>query len=212
MTENIENTGNVDNQPSLRDRLLAADPAAPTARYRRQLDDLLRGKLSALQKAALVATTAFTLAASAWFTWLAARPAPPLPAAARGGFVFGAACCLVWAVYAMKTLRAGVFNRRRHVAVFLGIAAVVSLGTGILLIVLGLGQPDVLRVVRAGFMGIVCLIGAAQYLLQNVIEQSELRTRERLLELQLQVAELKESLGTCQAQRLPRSNLPAEGE
>ena len=179
----------------LRDRLLAAEPATPTTRYTRDLNDLLLGKLSGTRRIALVVAAAFALAAGAGSAWLAARPAPPLPPAARWGLGFGAACCLAWAAAAVRTLRAGVLHRRRHVATFTAIPAVVSLVTGVLLIGLGLEQSDVIRVVRTGFLGVLCLIVAAQLLLQNVVEQSELRTRERLLEIQLQLAELAEAVG-----------------
>ena len=42
-------------------------------------------------------------------------------------------------------------------------------------------------------LGLVFLIGASVLLLRTVIEQSELRTREKLLELQYDMAEFKES-------------------
>jgi hypothetical protein len=47
--------------------------------------------------------------------------------------------------------------------------------------------------VRLTVFGIVLLIGASVLLLRTVIEQAELRTRERLLELQYNMAELREA-------------------
>jgi hypothetical protein len=43
--------------------------------------------------------------------------------------------------------------------------------------------------------GIVFLIGAGVMLLRTVVEQSELRTREKLLELELRLAKINEDLG-----------------
>jgi hypothetical protein len=48
-----------------------------------------------------------------------------------------------------------------------------------------------LRMIAAS---IVFLIGGAVFLLRHVVEQSELNTRQRLLEVELQLAELAEIL------------------
>jgi hypothetical protein len=43
-------------------------------------------------------------------------------------------------------------------------------------------------------LGLVFLVGAGVLLLRTVVEQSELKTREKLLELQYEMAELKEAM------------------
>jgi hypothetical protein len=48
--------------------------------------------------------------------------------------------------------------------------------------------------VRMTLLGLVFLVGAGVLLLRTVVEQSELKTREKLLELQYEMAELKEAM------------------
>ena len=114
-------------------------------------------------------------------------PASVLEAMALGG-VFGLAGLVILG----RILLRGKYRRDRDSSAQAGLiwVFVVLLTT----VFIAAGGVSTIQGVGLTVIGIVFLIGAGVMLLRTVIEQSELRTHEKLLELELRLAQIGEEL------------------
>ena len=162
------------------------------ARYEKTLAGLMESPLEWPRKAGLV----FALLVSIGTVVLSAILAIRFhngPAVMFEGFALGGVFGIVGAVITGRILLRGAYHRRRDSVA----QANLIWGFTVLMEVVFM-EMDGLYPKSAGRMtifGLVFLIGGAVLLLRTVIEQSELRTREKLLEVQFDVAEMKEPIG-----------------
>jgi hypothetical protein len=182
MTENASND-------DLRDRLLGGDSWSPEQReiYESRVQALLVGRLTPLRRWSLVAICAALIGLSILTGWLAAT-AKNLPTIARVCLVEGTVVQLVAFAYCSRILRNGVFHRRRHPNFISGLMWCFAVVLSIHFLILIPAVPDVrFGMVLLG-IALVTLAGAGMQLVRTCIEQSELNTHERLLEIALRLS------------------------
>jgi hypothetical protein len=177
-----------------RDKLIDAEAEDPALRaeYERRLKAMLETPLTTSRRlgsvfAMFACGTTVVLCGTIAFRY---RAGPPAVLAAMGlGIVFG----LAGVVLLGRMLTRGSFRRDRDASQQAGLIWVfVSLMVTIFMLAGGIGS---IQGVGLTVIGIVFLIGAGVMLLRTVVEQSELRTREKLLELELRLAKISEELG-----------------
>ena len=174
-------------QQKLRERLLSIEKSSPTEKYRKEMTELHERRLSPTQKAILALVTISALAAAVFMGWLAAIPPRPLPIVSRFGLGFWAIGCLVASVLASGVAKRGVMKRRfdpNRIVAFIYVSLVVFAITMLAL----MGQvPDVGKRVVMGSVALFVFGIGSVFLITNRLEQMELRTREKLLEIELEL-------------------------
>ena len=117
---------------------------------------------------------------------------PNLPALARVAFGVGTLFGLAWAAVAARVCWRGAIDLKldsRRIATMVWVFTVLMM---VFFLVIGMSTEDRLLGVMMIANGIAFLIGAAVYWLTHRIEQAELATREKLLQIELRLAELSE--------------------
>lgn len=176
---------------ALRDRLLALEPVTPALkqRYQQEIQSMFERKLKPFERwgwgAASVFSfgTAVALAATAMLT-------PDLPPSARIGLGVGALFSVGFGVVACLIVRRGAMRMNAEGAAWAGLAWAMPVAMITLFLMFA---PQNLGGLRVIVSGLVFLIGGAVFLLGHIIQQAEMRTREKLLEIEYQLAELRES-------------------
>lgn len=177
------------------DRLLAAEQLNPEyqEKYNKEVRAMLEKKLTPVQRWGYVFSAILGVVFLTVFG-IAAIVARELPILARLVFGLGAVFGLAWAAFAGSIAKRGTLNLRAHPTAMTGMAwgFVIILMT--LLLLLGTRQPDSTRSVFVVVSGLVFLVMAAVFMIFNRIDQAELKTREKLLEIEYRVAEIAEAL------------------
>lgn len=180
-----------------RDKLIGAEPENPhlRAEYEKRMAAMLEGPLQWPRRAGLLFATLVSVAAAVLCAVLAVRFRHG-PAVVLEGMAVGAAFGIVGAFIAVRILLRGVYHRRRD-----SVAQANLIWIFIVLLQITFMEADALYPrdgVRMTVFGLVFLIFAAVLLLRTVVEQCELRTREKLLEMQYELAGLRESLAKAE--------------
>ncbi len=178
---------------SFKSNLLNSDPQLPAdaparARYEQQLAGLYESRLSPGRRAGLV----FATLVGVGTTILCAAILlihRPLETVVIEAMTLGILSGLAGAVLCARVLMRGTFRRRGDSTAYANLIWIFTV-----LMQVTFMQADALHpqtAPRFTTFGLVFLIGASVILLRTVAEQSELRTREKLLEIQLEIAEMK---------------------
>ncbi len=117
---------------------------------------------------------------------------PELPLAARVGLGVGTLFGLAWSVVLSRILWRGALDLKvdnRMIAAMVWGFTVLMM---VLFLFLGMSVEDRLKGILMISYGLAFLIAAAVHWLTHRIEQAELATREKLLQLELRIAELLE--------------------
>lgn len=189
------------------EQLLAADPPPPDARgrYEKEVRAMLETTISPRQRglyliAAVVSGllgTYMSLIGLGVLVTAAGRTAPPVePEPMFLLLVFGilatGLALLLVAGMLFRTYWKGVFNQlgNRQWAAGVGVTYVGSLG--VLFLLLGRYFPGLLRD-AVQVLGLISLLYAAVAWVRHLIAQGETRTTEKLLEIELRLAEIGEA-------------------
>ena len=177
-------------QQKFRERLLSVEKAPPTEKYQKEMAELHERRLSPPQRAIMVLVTMSTLAAAVFMGWLAAVPPNDWPLLPRLGLSFWAACSLVASLFAAGVARRGFVKRRLgpdRIVAFIFKSLVVFAITLLAL----MGQvPDVGMRVIMGSVALSSIGLGSVFLITSRLEQMEFRTREKLLEIELELHRL----------------------
>ena len=112
------------------------------------------------------------------------------PARTRIAFGVGVAFALAWAIYSARILYRGTYRRKTDSTTAAGMAFGFTIVTAVgFALVMGRRLDPFLM------FGFLFVLPAAVILLRTAVEQSELRTHERILELEYRLARLSETLG-----------------
>jgi hypothetical protein len=177
-------------EQNLKERLLKFEKASPTEKYRKEMAELHERRLSPAQRAIIVLVTVSALVASVFMGWLAAIPPRPLPMVSRLGLGFWAICSLVTSLLASGVAKRGVMRGRidpNRIVAFIYVSLVVFAITMLAL----MGQvPDTGKRVIMGSIALLFFGMGCVFLITTRLDQMELRTREKLIEIQLELYRL----------------------
>jgi hypothetical protein len=183
-------------QQTFRERLLGAERSSPTEKYRKEMAELHERRLSPTQRAIIVFVAIGALAAAVVMGWLAAVPPRPLPMLSRFGLGFWAMCSLVASALASGAAQRGVMKRKidpNRISALIYVSLVVFAITLLAL----MGQvSDVGKRVIMGSVALFVLGIGAVFLITNRLDQMELQTREKLLEIELELHRFTQEAGT----------------
>jgi hypothetical protein len=162
-------------------------------RYRKELQKMLEKKLTGARRWVYIFWAAIGTGFTILFGTLAII-ARELPVLARVAFAVGAVSGLAWACLAGSIVKRGVFNLKAHPRAMAGLnwGTVVIMMT--LFMLIGGKLPDAIKGVQMVVNGLVFLMMAAVFMIFARINQAELSTREKLLEIELRLAEIAEKM------------------
>ena len=178
------------------DRLLSLEQTTPAFRekYEREVKTMLEKTLNPIQRFVFIFTTVLALAMTMFFAYVALILARELPILIRASFGIGALFAAAWAILSIKILRAGKINLRAHPNAMTGMTwGFLVIFITIMMLVTGKHPQSVLSVYML-LNALVFFIGGVASLITNRIEQSELNMKEKLLGIELRLAELSEKM------------------
>lgn len=180
-------------QPTFRDRLLESEPLDLELRktYEREIENMFERKLTPVRKAAFAMTIVVGLGSAALCGFLALTE-PELPPLARAGLSTGVLFGVAWAVVSFVIVRRGAINLKTHGHWMASMVWIFTLLMVIFFLMIAASMDDQLRGLLMVANGLVFLICAAVHWISYKIDDARLSTREKLLELELRLAELAE--------------------
>lgn len=186
-------------QQTFRDQLLAAEKGKPTHKYREELANLREQKMSRRQQVAMIAPVLFCVGAAVRMANAALHPASGLSQWVRIGLGIGSVVSLAWAVLLGIYVKNGIIRRGSNPpglvrTVIMAALAVVGITTFV-----ALGLADHAKAMQVLIVETICLIIAGVLFIQSLIDQAELRTREKLIEVEMQMLEISNRLGVGEA-------------
>jgi hypothetical protein len=175
------------------DRLLAVEPLSPNSRHQlqKELHAMFARELTTPRRL-IFGVVALVALVSAAVCGSLALTEPNLPTLARVGLATGTLFGLAWTAVAARIGWRGTLDLRldaRSIAVMVWVFTVLTM---VFFLMVGMSAEDRLLGLMMIANGLAFLIGAAVYWLTYRIEQAELNTREKLLHLELRLAELGE--------------------
>lgn len=181
----------------LREQLIGLEKVNPVLRerYDKEVSEMLTQELKGMRKWSLVATGVISLGLGVTFASVAVIGSE-LPSLIRIGFAVGAAFSFAWVGMAVWILKGGVHKSRQHPTWMANWTWGVTLSMMIIFMMQAGKEPDSVRSVFMVLNGLVYLLMGALFLIRNCIEQAELKTREKLLEIELRLAEIEERTST----------------
>jgi hypothetical protein len=179
-----------------REKLLAAEKTSPAYRekYERELRALLDQKVTGFGKWAAIWWLALGIGFAVLFGALAVMAPSELHWIARASFALGSVFGAAWAVLWGTILRRGGLNLRTHPNVMAGLGWGLGISSTTLFMLGAWQLPDRTAGLLMVVNGLVFLLVAAVGMIHNRIERAELRTREKLLEMECRLAEIAEKL------------------
>lgn len=150
---------------------------------------MLTRKLTTLHRVFLCAVAIGALA-SAILCGSLALTELQLPLMARLGLATGVLFGLAWIILIVSVLRRGEMNLKRDARRIAQMVWGFTLLMTIFFCAIGMSHPDKLLSVLMMLQSLVFLISAAVYWLNHRIEEAELNVKEKLLEIELHLAEL----------------------
>ncbi len=179
-----------------RDRLVAMEQITPSLkeRYQKEIRAMFEKKLTRPMKLAWIGSGILGMGFVVLFGTVAIIVPEEFPMLGRLMFVAGAVFGLAWAALAAVIVRRGSINLKSHGKAAVGITwCFLVLLTTVILVLAG-KHPD--RIVGVYMICAVLpfLIMGAVFMIQYRIQEAELKTREKLLEIELRMVELAEKL------------------
>lgn len=179
-----------------RDHLLGMETASPglKEKYEKEKQAMLEKKVTGWTKFGCVGGLLMGLFFFVFFGFVAITASPALPLWARSGFILGSLFGLLIIVFNGWQLKRGTIDLKTDevAGAGLGWAFVVIIGTITLVFSDRLDDPII--AVKMLVSLLFYLVGAGAMLSKAFIERSELNTREKLLEIEHQLAELAEKV------------------
>lgn len=175
-----------------RERLFKLDHVTPALkeRYDQEVHAMLQKQITGARRWVWLGSAVVCVVIAVLLGILAILSPPEVPPLARIGVAVGALFSLGFAVLGLRIWRRGSIDLKGDTAVYNGLIWVFVVLLITLLMVIA---PDSIIGLRMILSGLAFLVMGAVFLIRHVIEQSELKTREKLLEIEYQLAELAET-------------------
>jgi heme/copper-type cytochrome/quinol oxidase subunit 4 len=188
------------NKP-FRDQLIESEPINPTfkEKYEREVKTMLEIKMSKIFRWSYLVGGILALSLAAFFTYGALffkgdMFYKDMQMWGRIIFTLGAILSLIWAGLMLWIVKTGVFHLKKHPSAMAGLAWVGIVFMTTIFLVVAAGNPDSTQSVFLVVASLVFLICTAAGLILTRVGLAELNTRERLLKIELRLAELTEKL------------------
>lgn len=177
---------------SFRDQLLKLEQTTPDlkVRYDTEINAMFEKQVSGTRRWIWLGCALFGAGFAILFGTLAIMAPTEFPLGARITFAAGALFGIGWLVLGLKVFWRGSIDLKFDSATYAGMAWALPVTIVTILMV---SAPDSIVGLRMIVSGMVFLVMGLAFLLRHVIEQSELKTREKLLEIEYQLAELAET-------------------
>lgn len=177
---------------SFRERFLKLDHVTPALKERHdnEVQAMLMKQITGVRRWVWLGSAVLCVVIAVLLGTLAVMSPPEVPRLARIGTAVGALFSIGFAVLGLRIFRRGSIDLKFDAAVYNGLIWVFVVLLVTLLMVIA---PDSIIGLRMILSGLVFLIMGAVFLIRHVIEQSELRTREKLLEIEYRLMELVET-------------------
>jgi hypothetical protein len=175
------------------DRLLAVEPLSPDFRetLQKELHMMFVRQLSASRRM-VIGALALVALASAVICGSLAVTETELPTLPRVGLGVGTLFGLAWMLVLGRIARRGAIDLRIDNRLMAAMVWVFTVLMMVFFLMVGMSIEDRLKGLLMIANGLAFLVGAGVYFLAFRIEQAELSVREKLLELELRLAELSE--------------------
>jgi hypothetical protein len=177
------------------DELIAAQRVEPTLRqrYEQEMQAMLEQPLSKPRKASFIFTIVVCSVMTVMLT-IAAVSSHRAPIGVRVGVGLGAAYALGWLLLSIRILRRGTFRTRNDSKLMSGLPWIFTVALMTLMLFMTGQRADSVRSIWMLLFALTFLLMAAVFLIQHSIGDARLKVEERLLEVQLRVAELAEEI------------------
>ena len=179
------------------ERLLEMEQITPALKekYDMELQTMIEQPIKGVRKLPWIIATAGGVGFMLLFGTVAIIAPAEFPLLGRLTFAAGAVFGLAWTILGIVILRRGSMNLKTHAP------AAAGMGWGLTIIVatfalltMGNEARESLVGVRMCLAALIFLVPAATFMIHSRIQQSELRTREKLLEIEYRLAELSETI------------------
>lgn len=185
------------NKLPIAERLLAQESTSAEweLRYRKELEAMTERNLRPCERIAYVFATVLSAVFFVGFAVAAAVSWGHLPALSTLGFAFGSVFGLAFAALSIQVLKRGRFNLKKDTGKITGIVWLFVIAMMTIFLVQGQQMQDTAKGTQMILTGLVFfvtfgVVGMFQY----TIQQAELRVRESILKIELQLAELNERI------------------
>lgn len=183
-----------------RDELLSMESQNQMLRekYDKELKAMIEQKLTAARKFSSIAMLIVSLLLAIFFTVTAITVPKDFPLWGRFMFAAGAVFGLAFAGVMAWTLKKGTTGIRSDQKASVGLSWGLVILMGTVTLVFSGKMPDRIKAVQMLVNILFFMIGAAVMLLHYCIERSELNVKEKLLELELKLAQIDEKISRKQ--------------
>jgi hypothetical protein len=187
------NEDRIHHRANVGDQLIALEPLSPDSqkRIQQEMHAMLTRQLGIPGRLFVGFVSAASLGIALLLGYLAVT-AVNLPLVARIGLGTGVPFGLAWGAVSFRVAWRGSMDLKvdaRRIAAMVWVFTVVMM---VFFLMVGMSAKDRMLGLMLIVQGLVFLIGAAVHFITFRIEQAELVTREKLLQLELRIAELGE--------------------
>jgi hypothetical protein len=189
----------IDDRRPFSDRLIDCESLTPSLseEHRKETIAMFDKKLGRFGRAMAALCAVFALAHIVFSGYLAVTTYGKLPIWGTLGFAVGIVFALPFGSLAGWIAYSGHFRLKSQPP---AMAAMVWVFSVLMVTLMLVGAPDSIVGLRMIFAGTVLLIGAGVFLLGTCSQQAELRTKEKLLEIEYRLADLAERLPPAASQ------------
>ncbi|MGA2066705.1 MAG: hypothetical protein ABSG86_17140 [Thermoguttaceae bacterium] len=176
-----------------RQQLLDAEQVTPALkdRYHKELQAMLEEQLTGMRRWIWLAAAIMGLGFAVGFGTLAVVAPAEFPWWWRLVFAVGALFGIGFGLLGLKVFRRGALDLKRDSWAYSGTAWAIPV---LVVTVAMVSAPENVVGLRMILSGLVFLVMGAVFLIRHVVEQSELKTREKLLEIEYRLAELADRI------------------
>jgi hypothetical protein len=177
------------------DQLIAAQHVEPTLRqrYEQEMKTMLEQPLTKTRKMSFILSAVVCTVMMVMLT-IAALSSHRAPIGVRIGVGLGAVYAAGWLLMTLRILRRGTFHVRGDARLMSSWPWIFTVALMTLMLLMTGQRADSVRSVWLVLFALTFLLMASVFLIQHSIGEARLKVEERLLEVQLRVAELAEEM------------------